>query len=251
MPYKHGRPLIDNSLAFRIASIMIFYFVWSIAQVVNIFQYATTYENKRILFRHKKVILVGNHTTFLDPVKMGGAIIPFRVWQTMLEATVEFPFLGTFVRLLGGMPIPRGRNSFKALLDSAPAVFRHRRYWLFYPEGECYLYNQHIREFKPGAFYLSAELDIPIIPMVTVFSEGKHKPYSPRGRAFPKEKLVILDPVYPVRYIRRTESGELIMDSVREYGEAVRRIMQDAIDARGGSNAFYRGPMERIKGLND
>jgi 1-acyl-sn-glycerol-3-phosphate acyltransferase len=251
MPYKHGRPLIDNSLVFRIASAMTFYAIWPIAQAINIIQYSTAYENRKRLFRHKKAILAVNHTTLLDPVKTAGAVMPFRVCQTLLEATVEFPFLGTLTRLLGGMPIPRGRNSLKMLLDSASAVFRHYRYWLFYPEGECYLYNQRIREFKPGAFYLSAELDIPVIPMVTVFSEGKHKPHSPRGRVFPKEKLVILDPVYPSRYIRRTESGELVMDSVREYAEAVRRIMQDAIDARKGSNAFYRGQMERIKGLND
>ncbi|MDR0601747.1 MAG: 1-acyl-sn-glycerol-3-phosphate acyltransferase [Treponema sp.] len=251
MPYKHGRPLIDNSPAFRLASAMTFYAVWPIAQIFNLFQYSTSYENRRALYRYKKAILVVNHTTFFDPVKTAGAVMPFRVWQTMLEATVEFPFLGTFTRLLGGMPIPRGKNSLKTLLDSASAVFRHYRYWLFYPEGECYLYNQRLRAFRPGAFYLSAELDVPVIPMVTVFSEGREKPFTPRGRVFPKEKLVILDAVYPSRYIRRGESGELIMDSVREYTEVVRRIMQDAIDKRGGSNAFYRGRMERIKGLND
>jgi 1-acyl-sn-glycerol-3-phosphate acyltransferase len=177
--------------------------------------------------------------------------MPCRTWQTLLEATVEFPALGTLTRLLGGMPSPRGRNGLKQLLDAASTAFKLRRYIHFYPEGECYLYNQRIREFKPGAFYLSAELDIPVIPMVTVFSEGRFKPFSFPGRVFPKEKLVIMESVHPAKYVKRSETGELIMDSVREYAEAVRQLMQAEIDKRQGSSAFYRGQMERLKGIND
>ncbi|MDR2177323.1 MAG: 1-acyl-sn-glycerol-3-phosphate acyltransferase [Treponema sp.] len=251
MPYKHGQALIDNSLPFRLASALTFYPVFSIAHIVNIIQYSTSYENRDKLLRHRRAILICNHTTFLDPVKMGGAVWPRRVYQTMLEATVEFPVLGTFIRLLGGVPIPRGGNSLAMLQAAASTAFRFRRYLLFYPEGECYLYNQKIRKFRPGAFYLSAHLDIPVIPMVTVFSGGKYKPYSFFGRAFPREKLVVLDPVYPSGHIKREANGEISTDSIRDYAQAVRSLMQAEIDRRGGCSAFYRGRMDRIRGLND
>jgi 1-acyl-sn-glycerol-3-phosphate acyltransferase len=65
------------------------------------------------------------------------------------------------------------------------------------------------------------------------------------------ETLVILDAVYPSRYVRRDEKGEITAESVKEFAEAVRRIMQKEIDRRRGSTAFYRGQMKRIKGLND
>jgi 1-acyl-sn-glycerol-3-phosphate acyltransferase len=251
MPYKHGRPVIDTSLPFRIATAWTFNAVFPIAQTVNMMQHFTRYENRWKIFRYRRAITVSNHTTFLDPVKIAGVPYPRLIYQTLLESTVEFPFLGTFTRLLGGVPIPRGKSGYRKILESCAGAFKHRRYLHFYPEGECYLYNQRIREFKPGAFRIAAELDVPVVPLVTVFSEGPFKAWSFWGRSAPMETLVVLDAVYPSQYVRRDEKGEITSESVKAFAEAVRRIMQHEIDRRHGSTAFYRGPMERIKGLND
>jgi 1-acyl-sn-glycerol-3-phosphate acyltransferase len=251
MPYKRGRPLLDISLPFRLATALVFYSVWPVAQLVNILLYATGYEHTEKLRGISRAILVSNHTTFLDPVTVSGAVLPRRTWQTLLEKTVETPLLGTFVRLLGGMPLLPGKAGLDRILASAETAFRYRRFIHFYPEGECYLYNQNIREFKSGAFYIAAELDIPVIPLVTVFSEGAFRAFSFWGRSLPKEKMVVLDPVYPSRFVRRNEKGALSMDSVREFAQGVREIMQREIDARRGTPAFYRGQMKRMKGIND
>jgi len=250
MPYRRGRPLIDISLPFRAAAMLTFYIVWPFAQIVNLVMFSTSYENRGKLLGLRRAVLVSNHTTFLDPVKMSGAMLPRRTWHTLLEKTVEAPIVGTLTRLLGGVPLPPGHSGLQRILDSAETLFRFRRYLLFYPEGECYLYNQEIREFKPGAFFIAAELNIPVIPMVTVFSAGIFRPRSFLGRCLPREKLVVLDPVYPSAYIRRNERGEPETDSIREFAEAVRKLMQDEINARSGSSAFYRGRLERIKGIN-
>jgi 1-acyl-sn-glycerol-3-phosphate acyltransferase len=229
---------------------MTFYALWPVAQLINLLMFQTGYEHTWKLRGIPRAILVSNHTTFLDPVKVSGAMLPRRTWQTLLEATVTAPFLGTLVRLLGGMPLPPGKRGLDRILASAETAFRYRRFIHFYPEGECYLYNQEIKEFKPGAFYLAAELDIPVIPLVTVFSEGPFKPFSPWGRTLPREKMVVMDPVSPSPFIRRDEKGALSLDSVREFAQAVRSLMQGEIDKRRGSSAFYRGRMERIKGIN-
>ncbi|MCL2479569.1 MAG: 1-acyl-sn-glycerol-3-phosphate acyltransferase [Treponema sp.] len=250
MPYRRGRPLTEESVFFRAATMMTFYFIWPIAQLINLVMFSTAYKNRYKLKGFRRAVLVSNHTTFLDPVKISGAMLPRRSWQTLLEKTVEAPFLGTFTRLLGGVPLPPGRSGLQKILDSSDRLFRSRRFIHFYPEGECFLYNQEIKEFKPGAFFIAAELDIPVIPMVTVFSQGRFKPYSLLGRNLPKEKLVVMDPVYPAEYIRKNEKGEIEMDSVREFAEAVRAVMQKEINARSGSSVFYRGRLERIKGIN-
>jgi len=251
MPYKHGRPVIDLSPWFRIASAWSFFICFPIAICINILQHSTSWKHRWRLTGIRRAITVSNHTTILDPVKMTALVLPRQMFQTMLEGTVEFPLLGTLTRLFGGVPIPRGRTGFQKILEICDRAFKYRRYLHFYPEGECFLYNQRIREFQSGAFRIAAELDIPVIPLVTVFSNGLFKPWSFWGRSLPVEKLVVLDPVYPAQYIRRDGKGEITIESVRGFAEAVREKMQREIDRRKGSMAFFRGQMERMKGIND
>ena len=251
MPYKHGRPVIDLSFWFRVATAWTFYMIIPIAMLINFMQHSTRYKHRWRIYGIRRAITVSNHTTFFDPVKIACLPLPRLIYQTLMEATVEFPFLGTFTRLLGGVPIPRGKTSFRKIAEICGRAFKYRRYLHFYPEGECFLYNQQIREFQSGAFRLAADLDIPVIPLVTVFSGGLFKPWSFWGRTLPIETLVILEPVYPAGFIRRDEKGEITSESIKEFAEAVRQKMQAEIDRRGGTSAFYRGHMERIQGLND
>lgn len=251
MPYKHGRPVIDLSVFFRIASALTFYLCFAIAFLITFLQHFTRYKHRWRIYGIKKAITVSNHTTFLDPVKITGLVFPRLIFQTLLEGTVEFPVLGTFTRLLGGVPIPRGKTGFRKIAEICEKAFKHRRYLHFYPEGECFLYNQNIREFKPGAFRIAAELDIPVVPLVTVFSEGPFKPWSFWGRSLPYEKLVVLEPEYPSKYVRRDSDGDISGESIREFARAVRQKMQNEIDRRHGTNAFSRGQMERMKGINE
>jgi len=251
MPYKHGRPAIDLSLWFRTASAWAFYLTIPIAMLINYMQHFTGYKHRWRLKGVRRAITVSNHTTFFDPVKIACLVLPRLIFQTLLEATVEFPVLGTYTRLLGGVPIPKGRTGFQKILEICRKAFKYRRYIHFYPEGECFLYSQRISEFQSGAFRIAAELDIPVIPLVTVFYNGPFRPWSFWGRSLPVEKLVVLDPVYPAQYIRRDGKGEITTESVREFSDVVRKKMQCEIDRRKGSAAFFRGRMERIKGLND
>jgi 1-acyl-sn-glycerol-3-phosphate acyltransferase len=257
MRYKKGDPLINNSFFFRLISALTYYPVWHIAQLINIILYSTSYENRDALRQFKgRAVLVSNHTTFLDPVLASGAMMPERMCQTMLERTVETPFLGTFTRLLGGLPLPPGGRGIEKIIESGEDIFKHRRFLHFYPEGECYLYNQKIMPFKTGAFFTAARLNIPVIPLLTVFSEGALKPKTLFSRKFPKERLVVLDPVYPSCYTRYDNDGGIVMASVKEFAEAVRGMMQSEIDrrheadARAGTQAYFKGLMPRIKGIN-
>jgi 1-acyl-sn-glycerol-3-phosphate acyltransferase len=257
MRYKKGGPLIDNSILFRICSALTFYPVWHIAQLANIILYSTSYEGRDKLRKYRgRAVLVSNHTTLLDPVLVSGAMMPERTWHTLLEKTVETPFLGTFTRLLGGLPLPPGGSGIEKIIASSGGIFKHRRFIHFYPEGECYGYNQEIMPFKTGAFFFAARLGLPVFPLLTVFSEGMLKPKTPFARKFPKERLVVLDPVYPSAYIKYNDDGSIALPSVKEFALSVHKIMRNEIEARrsagggAGTNAYFKGKMPRIKGIN-
>jgi 1-acyl-sn-glycerol-3-phosphate acyltransferase len=251
MPYKRGRPLADLSFFFEFASAITFYPLWPIAELINFIFFSGTYVNRKKLKSFKKAVVVANHMNAFDPVHISGMALPHRLWHTMLERTIMSPGLGTFTRLLGGVPIPMGVSGLQRLLHFAEIGLKHRRYILFYPEGECYLYNQEIKDFKPGAFYISASLNLPVIPLVSVLTEGRYKRRTFLGRPFPKQTTIALDAVYPSDYVKKDENGDFTPASIRDFGEAVRQKMQQEINLRGGTMAFYKGQMERLKGIND
>lgn len=241
MAYKRGGPLIVPSKCFQLAAHMVFYAAWPIAWTVEFFLYRHSvhgrYQLKKLRKTHKKALIVSNHTTPLDPVLMCTAVWPKPIWHTLLEATVCTPFLGTLIQLLGGMPVPSGRNSVDRFLTYIDKALKERPYLHIYPEGECYIQNQEVNRFHQGAFLASMKYNLPIIPIATVFTEPKTILgwKSPRPRA----TLYILDPIFPDQFT-----------NAKEYAEFARQKIQAEIYKRGGTNAYSKGHMARIEGVN-
>ncbi len=244
MPYKKGRPIIEKNILFRIACVLTFYPVLAVGYTVYYILYRSNIFGRGKLKKEKKSVLVSNHTTFLDPLLMSAVVFPRCTYHTMLEETVLTPFLGTFTRLLGGVPLPMGMRSLHNLPNECKRGLKFRNFVLFYPEGECFLHNQEINPFHPGAFLVSAELDIPVFPLVTVFNERAN------GKR-PKINVYILDPVYPKDFdCINKETGKANLKAVRRFSEHVRGLMQGEIVKKGGTNKFYKGQLERIAGIN-
>jgi 1-acyl-sn-glycerol-3-phosphate acyltransferase len=259
MAYRRGDPLINFSPLFRFAALVLVTLVVVLVFSLIIFPlYLTRFEvRKKLLIFKGRAIVVANHTTFLDPVVIVAACFPRPIYQTLLEATVTTPFLGTLTRLLGGVPLPPGRRGLEKIIATAETAFKHRHFFHFYPEGELSLNNQKIEPFKFGAFYAAARLDVPIFPVVSIFEEGRLKPGTFFARKLPKQTIAVLDAIDPKDFVRHNENGEINMASVEEFAEAVRRLMQAEIDRRhaqnprAGTQAYYKGKAPRIKGIND
>lgn len=241
MAYKPGDKLITKSRWFRLAAFMTFYSLIVLAYILVWALYRSRVYGRKTLRSVEKAITVSNHTVLLDPVLIAASFFPDKPFQTLLEATVCAPFVGTLTRLLGGVPVPRRDIHCEFLKEGCIEAFRRKKKIHFYPEGECYLYNNNPKKFHSGAFYLSAVLDVPIIPVATVF----HK-----RRCRPTVHLHVLDPVYPSEFNLKKEDGSIDQQAVKVYAAAMRQKIADKIAQEQGTGIYYKGAMDRIPGIN-
>lgn len=240
--YKHGDNIVSTSRCFKLATFITFHLIILFpATIVAAVAYKFRIHGRYNLHSVKKAITVSNHTMFFDPVIIADMAFPKMPYQTLLEATVCAPFVGTLTRLLGGVPIPRHDMQFKALTAGCERIFRKNNYLHFYPEGECYLYNGVPKRFHSGAFYVSAKLNVPIVPVATAFK---------KGLLGPKARLYIMPPVYPEKYNIIEENGSLNDSGLRQYMSDVQKLVTDKITEVGGTNDYSKGALERIEGIN-
>jgi 1-acyl-sn-glycerol-3-phosphate acyltransferase len=145
------------------------------------------------------------------------------------------------------MPIPRGGRGdqeFERLCRGCEEALRRWPFVHFYPEGECYLYNNTVRRFRLGAFWAAAKIDVPVVPMATVFHPGHP------GTSRPRVELVVLEPLYPKDFIQYDEAGIVNPESVTAFANAARTRIQAEIDKRRGTGAYYKGAMPRLESIN-
>ncbi|MGA2973822.1 MAG: lysophospholipid acyltransferase family protein [Spirochaetia bacterium] len=255
MAYRKGGPIIGFTprfLPFRILFVM----VLAAVRLFNLLVYRMRIRGRENLRRIDAAVLVSNHTLLLDPGIVAHAIRPRRTYFTMLEETALIPFLGTFVRLLGGVPIPERPGVMRSLDEAARAAVRETGFIHFFPEGECYRGNQQIRPFHHGAFLLACRLGVPVVSVTTVLHEtrwfGRSSLRLPGCtiRIPPRITVVIGAPVRPplalLDGVSRRGGGVPLRSAARAIAGRVEDAMQAAIDREGGSKNMYRGMMPRL-----
>jgi 1-acyl-sn-glycerol-3-phosphate acyltransferase len=225
-------------------------------RLVNWLFYRTSFVGRENLRAITKAILVSNHTMLMDPAVIAHALGSRRTYFTMLEETALIPYLGTFVRLLGALPIPEGVGSLLALESAARRALAQLGFLHFFPEGECYTWSQDIQPFRPGAFLIACRLGLPVIPMTTVLHErrwrGRHS-IRLLGKTVPLPPVVTVvigKPVWPPQATSALGGEQQTLHALRgaalRMSVQVREIMQDSVDRLGGSREIYRGRMPRL-----
>jgi 1-acyl-sn-glycerol-3-phosphate acyltransferase len=206
-------------------------------RVVDVTLFGLRVRGRENLQGIRRAILVSNHTLVLDPGLIAHAVRPRRVYFTMLEETAAIPALGTFVRLLGGIPLVRRSGAARErVIDDA---LRQLGLLHFFPEGECYLRNQEIRPFQRGAFHAALCRRLPVVPVTTVLRERAWLLWRRLGLP-PRALLVIGTPWWPPAGAARTRSIE------HDLACRLRTEMQAVIDREGGCKTIGRGQMPRL-----
>ena len=245
MAYTKGANIIEFSPRF-IPFVALFQIVLAAVRICDWVVYRIRVTGRENLRAVNAAVIVSNHTLLFDPGIIAHAIRPRRTYFTMLEETALIPWLGTFVRLLGGIPIPEHPSALRTLDSAARTAFRHTGFIHFFPEGELYLENQEVQPFRPGAFLLACHLGVPVVPVTTVLHQRLWRGKSTiriGSRSFrlpPRITIVIGAPVLPPDRTRAASRA------AREMALQVHGIMQETIDRRGGCKSISRGLMPRL-----
>jgi len=167
------------------------------------------------------VLLVANHSSFLDPPLVGG-VAP-RPLSFMAKAELfRVPLFGGLIRRLNARPVRREGTDAGAL-RTALRILQEDGVLLMFPEGTRGPEGE-LREPKPGAAMLAVLSGAAVVP---VFIRGSGRAW-PRGKRLPRPAKVMVTFGPPLVFERRDSQGRKM-----DY-EVVSREMMAAIARLGG-----------------
>ena len=164
-------------------------------------------------------IFLSNHVSNLDPPILLPAI-PGMCSVFLKKSLMKTPLIGTAMRMAKYVPVSRGHSRIEAAQSVAIAAeaLRSGLHIFIFPEGTRSP-DGNLLPFKKGAFFLAADTNAPMVPIVIKGTAQMMRKGS--LKVFPGEAVVrFLPPLHPQDF----ESREALM-------EAVRTEMQSALDA--------------------
>lgn len=126
------------------------------------------------------VVMVANHESLVDILVVYFLKMQFR-WLSK-ESVMRIPILGRAMRVCGHIPLKRGDKSSHEVALRASAEWLQRGISMFFfPEGTRSETPGQMRPFKVGAFKLSAECGVDVLPIALtgagkVFRKGGKLP---------------------------------------------------------------------------
>ena len=253
MTYRPGDPLIGFRIT-RQPARMVLGAVVAFCRILDRLVFGMRIQGREILDRIPRAILVSNHTLLLDPAVIAAAIHPRRTYFTVLEETARVKGLGTFVRLLGAIPLPPRPSARDRLRSELASAVAETGYVHFFPEGECYQWSQMVHPLHRGAFQVAVDLGLPVVPVTTALHD---RPRLKRlasvllgreARVPPRVTVVVgpaIAPPLPAATGASTARARAAL-----MADITRRVMQEAIDRAGGCRTIDRGWLPRLVGPN-
>jgi long-chain acyl-CoA synthetase len=142
-------------------------------------------------------ILSPNHQSYLDAPALLG-VLPWRVFRRQFSVGTSEIFGAGIARkiayTLNLVPVDPDANLVPAMKAGSFGL-RHGKVLILFPEGERSI-DGSPKKFKKGAAILSANLNVPIVPIAL---SGFHEAW-PRGKGFQrfaKLKVAFGEPIYP------------------------------------------------------
>jgi 1-acyl-sn-glycerol-3-phosphate acyltransferase len=140
-------------------------------------------------------VLVANHSSLIDIIVLFGLWRPFK-WVSKAE-NFKLPFIGWNMRLNGYVPLVRGdRASVEAMFARCAELIEQGSAPMIFPEGTRSR-DGRLKPFKDGAFELSVEHGVPLVPIAVHGTGQALAAKSMVLREHVRAKVEILEPLDP------------------------------------------------------
>ncbi len=178
-----------------------------------------TREGLEHLPRRGPVIVVANHSSYVDPIVLGSAS-PRSIHFVVLQSMFDMLLLRWFYWGMGTIPVRLEGQDSRGIKRAIRCLSRGRALGIF-PEGTRSA-DGRIGSPRPGAAMIAALSGAPVVP---AFIEGAHR-VLPVGGRFPKPVRVHVRFGPPLRFERRhgRQGREALAGFSEAVVEAVRRL---------------------------
>lgn len=164
---------------------------------------------------NQSCIFLSNHVSNLDPPILLPAI-PGMCSVMLKKSLMKIPLVGTAMRMAKFVPVSRGHSKVEAAQSVALAgeALRSGMNIFIFPEGTR-SHDGNLLPFKKGAFFLAADTNAPMVPIIIRGTAEMMRKGS--IRLYPGEAYVrFLPAIYPSSYANREE----LMETVRTRMQA-------------------------------
>ena len=161
--------------------------------------------------RGQSCIFLSNHVSNLDPPILLPAI-PGMCSVFLKKSLMKIPFVGIAMRMAKYVPVSRGHSRQEAEQSVAIAAdaLRSGLHIFIFPEGTRSP-DGHLLPFKKGAFFLAADTNAPMVPIVIHGTAQMMRKGS--LKIFPGVATIrFLPPIHPRDFTTRED----LMDAVRQ-----------------------------------
>lgn len=202
---------LPHGILFSLLSSLLYGIAWPILAILNKLIFGFTIHHRDNIKNIKGgKITVSNHVHPMDCTMNGLANFPSKVYFPTLSSNFKIPIVRHLIYLLQAIPIPEDNKYLTKWASTIHQLLHQGKTVHFYPEGSLWPYYSTLRRFKNGAFRLSVENKVPIVPIVYSFV----KPYGiwKYMKKKPCIHATILDAIYP--------------DPTLPFGEAINTLKE-------------------------
>ncbi len=145
-------------------------------------------------YKKQGYFIYGNHTqNFLDTFLHSLAFYPKRNFLLVNPENISLKGTGTFVEMLGAIPIPTKPSGFRNFMKQIKNRYEKGSGITIYPEAHIWPYYTKIRNFKDVSFKYPIDLNAPCFAITNTYQKRKNgKPQIISyvdGPFFPDDKI--------------------------------------------------------------